>query len=340
MATIGSTGQQQTAFPDISPQLLATGPPLKILVTNLPKILVTSLFSSSSKWINRFFKCLESLDYPKDKLRFAFLEGGSQDNTWNILKRYKDTHPNVWLSNRASNIPDRYERLAFLRNCLIDEALQDEAYVFSVDSDLVHIPPETLKTFISYNVDIIAPYIFIEGKTQFYDTLAFRYQGLNFSHTFPYCPIRPIGIKIGEITEIINGLTKRLKRMDRRVRWTEEGRLKIVKYLSQYNAISYISGLQMSGLQDVLKNKELWRRNAGEAIFSYIRSKPVFEVDSVGTCYLVKRQVYDERVRYEGGDSEQVVFCNNARTKGFKVWVDPSLTLMHVDLERHGEKWH
>ena len=281
------------------------------------------------------------MDYPKDKLHFACLEGNSQDNTWDKLVQFKNTHQNVWLKKNELDNDDRFEKLALLRNQLIEEGLKNEEYVFSVDSDVIDIPPETLKVLINHNVDIVAPYVFIEEQSQFYDTLAYRQEGLNFSHRFPYRPIITgkivTGKRIGELTKVLRGLKKELKKMDAVTRWSETGRLKILKYLSKFSYITYLSGLHhiMRGI-----DREQWKINVKEAVSQYLKNLPIFEVDSVGTCYLVKRKVYDEKARYHGGDSEQVVFCNDARAKGFKVWVDPGLTVRHVNLHSYGVEWH
>lgn len=48
------------------------------------------------------------------------------------------------------------------------------------------------------------------------------------------------------------------------------------------------------------------------------------DVDSVGSGYLIKRQVLEAGVKYDGtDDSEQVGFCNNARNLGFNIKINP-----------------
>lgn len=50
------------------------------------------------------------------------------------------------------------------------------------------------------------------------------------------------------------------------------------------------------------------------------------DVDSVGSGYLIERQVLDAGVRYDGNnDSEQVGFCNNARNSGFSIRINPKI---------------
>jgi len=62
-------------------------------------------------------------------------------------------------------------------------------------------------------------------------------------------------------------------------------------------------------------------------------------VDSVGTCYLMNKCVASQ-VRYGAGESEQVAFCNQAREKGFGVFVDPTLRIDHVNFTAYGLPWH
>jgi len=55
------------------------------------------------------------------------------------------------------------------------------------------------------------------------------------------------------------------------------------------------------------------------------------EVDSVGTCYLCKSSIFREGARYvsDGNTCEQTVFCNHARQRGYKIFVNPSVRVLH-----------
>lgn len=226
----------------------------------MKQVLIAAPVRNSSKWIHRFLGCLDALDYPNDRLYFAFLEGDSSDDTFEKLIRFARAHSNVWLKKYSVPIEHRIARLAHLRNKILNEAVNEQDYVFWIDSDIVKFPPDMLKRFIAHDLDIIAPYVLIDGQKKFYDTLAFRFGKKRFSPQFPYCA-------------------------------------------------------------------------AG-------RDGHVFEANSVGSCYLVKRKVYDANVRYGDQISEQVSFCFTARDKGFKIWVDPKITVLHVNLEQYGENWH
>jgi FkbM family methyltransferase len=150
--------------------------------TNLPKVLVAFLVRNGEKWLNRFLRCLDSLDYPKGKLKIAIVEGNSEDASWNLLNNFAVGHQNVWLNKYEINTDlQRYRRLAVLRNKLIDQILTDEKYVLWLDSDLTEFSSSLLKDLINRNGDVVAPYALIEGTDNFYDTLAFRKDGLKFS---------------------------------------------------------------------------------------------------------------------------------------------------------------
>ncbi len=56
-------------------------------------------------------------------------------------------------------------------------------------------------------------------------------------------------------------------------------------------------------------------------------SKPS-EMGSVGSFYIMKYKVA-KNIKYSG-DSEHVEFCNNARSKGFKIFIDPRLSVYHI----------
>lgn len=226
------------------------------------KVLVVTPVRMAAKWLPRFRLCFERLNYPRDKLHFAFSVVQGSDDSYEQVRQFENqfSHVNIDLFTVQGNT--RFDRLAKTRNRIIEQSLKDQQYVFSIDSDIVDFPPGILDVLIQHDVDVVAPLVVIEGTEQFYDTLAFVHQGRQFNHLIPYCKA--------------------------------------------------------------------------------CREKRLFEVDSVGTCYLVKRKVYDAKVRYGMGQniSEQITFCNNARQKGFKVWVDPNITVFHANLRKYGENFH
>ena len=54
------------------------------------------------------------------------------------------------------------------------------------------------------------------------------------------------------------------------------------------------------------------------------------EMSSVGSFYVMKYKVA-KNIKYSGeSDSEHVEFCNKTRSQGFKVFVDPRLSVYHI----------
>ena len=70
---------------------------------------------------------------------------------------------------------------------------------------------------------------------------------------------------------------------------------------------------------------------------NYLDKKPV-QIDSVGTCMLVKKEVF-EATPY-GDPYPHLRFCNESRMKGYEVWADPVTKIYHVDLSRFGIQHH
>jgi len=58
------------------------------------------------------------------------------------------------------------------------------------------------------------------------------------------------------------------------------------------------------------------------------------QIDSVGCVFLVKRKPFLEH-RYRD-PYPHMAFCNDARSSGYEVWVDPNTEIEHIDKERFG----
>ncbi len=95
-------------------------------------------------------------------------------------------------------------------------------------------------------------------------------------------------------------------------------------------------------------------------------NKDLIKMNSVGTCYIAKSEVYNINdfkdfsitkcyteshnkylLSYEGMDtdtniptSEQVIFFKKLKQKGFQVYVDSNIKILHINLEKLGMKWH
>jgi hypothetical protein len=59
-----------------------------------------------------------------------------------------------------------------------------------------------------------------------------------------------------------------------------------------------------------------------------------FPVDSVSTCYLAKAEV--ELAGVYSNPYPHIPFCKTLKDKGYQIWVDPTVYVYHIDLERLG----
>ena len=217
----------------------------------MTSVLVACLVAQQEPWLQRFLDRLGKLSYPQ--IRHAFVEGKKIP----LLHQWAKAKEDTWIRESDPPITDRFDRLAYLRNLIVEEADIKEDYVLWIDCDVIEFPPNLIEDLMRHNVSVVAPGVYIEGSNHFYDTFAFRF--LNEAH-FPVKNNPPAGL---------------------------------------------------------------------------------LEVHSVGTCYLVHSSLYSQsRVRYHGGDSEQVTFCTETRNVGGRVYVDFSIKVEHANLPKYGVNWH
>lgn len=90
----------------------------------------------------------------------------------------------------------------------------------------------------------------------------------------------------------------------------------------------------------------------------------IIKANSVGTCYLIKADIYNINdfkdfniikcynesmskplILYEGVEdnkpiSEQISFFKKLKRKGYQIYIDKNIKILHVNLEKLGLKWH
>jgi len=158
-----------------------------------PLVLIGFVARNAEGTLPRFLEQLDNLDYPKDRLRYACVEGGSTDNTRGIILEWMKPKKNTFfiqhdmddaeLSHRermfcSSNLWRHYVKTRF-------KGVEPVDYVFQCDADVTKIPPETLRVLINLDVDIVAPFIYVDqekhpqnrwrAKKTFYDIWGYRY---------------------------------------------------------------------------------------------------------------------------------------------------------------------
>ena len=137
-----------------------------------PLVLIGFIARNAEKTIPRFLEQIDNLDYPKNRLRYACVEGGSTDKTREIILDWMKPKKNTFfiqhdmdddkLSHRermfcSSNLWRHYVKTRF-------KGVEPVDYVFQCDADVIGIPSETLKTLINLDVDIVAPYIYVDQE--------------------------------------------------------------------------------------------------------------------------------------------------------------------------------
>lgn len=92
-------------------------------------------------------------------------------------------------------------------------------------------------------------------------------------------------------------------------------------------------------------------------LFEKDKQRQIIPVDSVGSFYIAKTDIFTKYdIRYStylrnlNGpnvphpqrkyESEQVVFCNDVRDKGYKIYVNLNAKVLHVNLQSYGIAWH
>lgn len=136
--------------------------------------------------MDRYFRLLSKLDYPKELISLAVLEGDSTDNTYAELQtsmaRLKGAgYRRLMLLQKdwGYTVPggkeerhrhvhqlSRRAHLARLRNHLVVTALRDEEWVLWLDADLWSYPPDLIQQLQSAGKDFVVPHCVVEkGQT-------------------------------------------------------------------------------------------------------------------------------------------------------------------------------
>lgn len=136
-----------------------------------PKVLIAAPVRDRERTLPTYFRCLQSLDYPKDKIEFYFLVNDSEDKTEELIGEFVEKAECVKAESESWNlgtVKDArvqgirlkvYDALAKLRNKVLDKFRESDCeYLLSIDSD-IYAQPELLKRLVSHDKDFVAAYI-------------------------------------------------------------------------------------------------------------------------------------------------------------------------------------
>jgi len=144
----------------------------------LKKILLVSPTKNDALYLPRYLRAWEKVEYPRDQIRWIFQYGRSIDKTKEILDKYFKKHkwnveirPEIPFQNKTNSalwIADVLNEFRALYN--------NEDYVIIPDTDIIKFPKNILNKLLELDLDIVAPYVWIEktNPPQFFDTYLFR----------------------------------------------------------------------------------------------------------------------------------------------------------------------
>lgn len=159
------------------------------------KVLVASIIRNFEPWADRFLDSIRTLNNSNLDVCYLLIEGNSTDRTYHILRKWVDSCNDGNAALVKHDLPEEMrvvDRVMASIELIVDIADSIVDYIMLIDSDIIEIPNNTLKTLIAnikrYNADIIAPYVFIVGIDHFYDTHVFRKNNKEFDASPPYAP--------------------------------------------------------------------------------------------------------------------------------------------------------
>jgi len=146
--------------------IMEVEPTLKDIKSELPKILITSLIHNRDWVLPEFVKCLDNINYPKDKIQYCFIVNNNTDKSVDMLKEW-NSKCNIIEYNFANTSTGEHKwdgnliyHMAVMRNKTLSVAKGLEVdYMVNIDSDIL-FPPNTIKHLINCDKRIISPVFF------------------------------------------------------------------------------------------------------------------------------------------------------------------------------------
>lgn len=165
-------------------------------------------------WIlPQYLGALERLDYPPERLRFAFVINDCTDTTADLLSAFATKRPTRLLHHDLHHPAWRrgwysYHNLALLRNLLLEELLAgQERYLLAVDSDIL-VPPHTLRQLLQAEREIVAACVpndgHLDGSGRRCNFLRYHAAGGRPVHVSDYVPGDLIEVDVAGAAILIN----------------------------------------------------------------------------------------------------------------------------------------
>lgn len=142
-----------------------------------------------------YLEHIRNIDYSKDDIQLAFLVNNSTDNTYDILKTFREEYLSeyykisIWDISGVNNgyIDNRkgirdYEAFATVRNMWLKMADSKSEWILSIDSDVL-VPPNIIKQLMSHNKDMCSALV-LNNRTNYnsYNILCLNNKGTQYNH--------------------------------------------------------------------------------------------------------------------------------------------------------------
>lgn len=147
----------------------------------LPHIVIGSLVKDREWILPDYLKCIDAIDYPKEKISYIFIINNSSDRSFDILHQWSQGK-NVHLMEHNFKLTEPHgehkwnhqllDEMANMRDCLKDEAfelLRWNDYLISIDTDIL-FPPGVIKHLVMSDKEIISPVFWAGWHDGKYDT--------------------------------------------------------------------------------------------------------------------------------------------------------------------------
>lgn len=196
------------------------------------KIAIASMVRNEERSGNleRFLDCCHDLEKHYKDIVYIFIEGDSSDDTYEMLKNWLTPKKSYILKKVDRNHrpfakdrnPNRTVYFAELRNMLVDLSLSipEVSEILMIDANYGW-KGDLISSLREVGTDISAPLVVMhkdhKGKYLFYDTWAFRKNGIQFSHYYPYT--KGIGSEPLDLDSVGGGYLVKRKVLEEGVRY-------------------------------------------------------------------------------------------------------------------------
>lgn len=162
--------------------------------TDMKNVVLAIPVKNCAKFLPNLMRQIDLLNYPKEHLSLAFVENDSTDTSWLQIQAIEQElrmspYRSVKIEKRdiGYTLPhesrhldevqkDRIKAIISVRQHMVDTYLEDNDYLFWIDSDYIYIPPNTISELLRPNLDIVVPLLFLPGG-QLYDHTTCKFEG-------------------------------------------------------------------------------------------------------------------------------------------------------------------